>query len=861
MRLLPRHSLLCLLALALAPLLLFGPCVVGARSYVPFDLAQWPPIATQLQPEQLAAITAGQNSDVSEVPFTFLPELVFANQQLQQGRLPEWNPYARAGAPLLATSVVGLLYPPNWLFLLTGNPLRGLAFGAWFALAAAGLLTFGLLRRLGHVPAVALFGGLAFQLSATLSANAHFYQRLNALVWLPGMLWAIAAIARGNHRGSIGLALTTGLTWTAGFAPYAAPATGVAGLFALQQMLQAARWDGLAGAARTARACALGFVLGFGLAAVQLLPMFAFFPESNRDPHPSLDAIANQAFDPLGVLGYLLPDVFGHSTATQSLPYEKSPLVWWLFSRASWVDGKPFPPNYNLIEYAVFPGTLVLVLAWLGCCVRGARDRFFAAGTWLLLLVLASGSALVAPLFSLPGFASLSPMRCVGPAAMLVVLLAARGLAAGPRQLAPQLVRGTGMFALGLGALCLAGAWWLTREPPQELLARIAPAIAAHYQPRLPSASPAEVMRLLEPFAAAGHERLIGGLIRGAIGLWLAAVWLLLAARAAGVPLRHKLLLAYATCATVAELVAYGAPLNHGRVLHEPRDTPVHAFLRAERDASRERGGVTVARAGQTLADGVPRAVLPLQLPPCTLVPEGIRDLNIYTFVDGKSHRLFERLYDAAHMVRTYWPLALFDDERLALPLFDLFGLRFLLATQPLLHAGRKVGPTWKGPGGEFFVYERPRALPRAFVVGDFKVLPDETAVVEAMVRRDFAPDRVALLLPADHRRLADHAVWPDAGRRNVRFTLDRNNHIHLQVDAGPPGLLVLADAYFSGWNATVNDVQAPVVRGNLFCRLVPIPEDECRVHLRYATPWLGPGLGISVLALLALLLLGRRRS
>jgi len=44
------------------------------------------------------------------------PLRVEAARQWSSGRIPLWNPYKRAGAPLLA-DVAGALYPPNLLFI------------------------------------------------------------------------------------------------------------------------------------------------------------------------------------------------------------------------------------------------------------------------------------------------------------------------------------------------------------------------------------------------------------------------------------------------------------------------------------------------------------------------------------------------------------------------------------------------------------------------------------------------------------------------------------------------------------------------------------------------------------------------
>src|SRR5262249_58036341 len=91
----------------------------------------------------------------------------------------------------------------------------------------------------------------------------------------------------------------------------------------------------------------------------------------------------------------------------------------------------------------------------------------------------------------------------------------------------------------------------------------------------------------------------------------------------------------------------------------------------------------------------------------------------------------------------------------LELPLLDLYGVRYLLSTEPLQHAGARVGPELRGPHGEFFVYERPHPLPRAFVVHGLTVLPDDDAVVRAMVDPAFRPDASALLMAADASGLA----------------------------------------------------------------------------------------------------------
>ena len=275
--------------------------------------------------------------------------------------------------PLLANTVTGLLYPLHWPVFLFEKPADGLAWVAYLGFAIAGLLMLGFLRALGLGPTAAAFGAIAFMLSGTLYANAHFYMRLSALVWTPGMLWAVL---RASERDGwarvpalVGLAFCVGMTWLAGFPSYSAPATLVAGLYAATRCVQMLRERGGGDALRLGAMLGAAVAVGFGIAAVQLSPMFAFFPESNRPLHTAPDDLAIRGFDPAGMLGYLLPSVFGHPHLSPQ-PYGESPLTTYLFTRGHWEAGPNgkvgeyfFPTNYNFVEYTVFPGTLALLLA------------------------------------------------------------------------------------------------------------------------------------------------------------------------------------------------------------------------------------------------------------------------------------------------------------------------------------------------------------------------------------------------------------------------------------------------------------------------------------------------------------------
>jgi hypothetical protein len=249
-----------------------------------------------------------------------------------------------------------------------------------------------------------------------------------------------------------------------------------------------------------------------------------------------------------------------------------------------------------------------------------------------------------------------------------------------------------------------------------------------------------------------------------------------------------------------------------------------------------------------------------------------VRDLHFYTHYDGLSHQPLQLVFgQVAEDGKLTKPLADVlpgkdgapDRYPLELPLLDLYGVRYLLATEELQHAGARVGPRLSGPHGEFFVYERPHPLPRAFVVHALTVLPDDDAVLRAMIDPAFRPADRALLTAADAAGLDPDAAHPptaNAPPRRVAFVTDRPAEILLDVGAGAPGWLALADTMLPGWTATVDGIEVPIHRADHWLRLLPVPAAACTVRFVYRAPGLAAGTWLMLLAAAVTALLAWRR-
>lgn len=149
----------------------------------------------------------------------------------------------------------------------------------------------------------------------------------------------------------------------------------------------------------------------------------------------------------------------------------------------------------------------------------------------------------------------------------------------------------------------------------------------------------------------------------------------------------------------------------------------------------------------------------------------------------------------------------------------------------------------------------RKDADPRAWLVRRVEVVGNADQAI-ARVRaagdlRDRAVLEAPLTLPLD-------ASAPPGTVRIVRFLPEQ---IDLELENPAPALLVIGEAWYPGWTATVDARPAPVLPANGWMRAVPVPADARRVELHFHCTWLVPGALLSLSAAIAALLLRRRRS
>jgi hypothetical protein len=184
---------------------------------------------------------------------------------------------------------------------------------------------------------------------------------------------------------------------------------------------------------------------------------------------------------------------------------------------------------------------------------------------------------------------------------------------------------------------------------------------------------------------------------------------------------------------------------------------------------------------------------------------------------------------------------------------FDMVGAEFFVRPSSAPYAD--LTPV-AAPEGLPALYRSGRGFPPAYVVQRARVATDEEAL--AVLRGDDASSLRQEVLLAEGAGMEGSACASE-----VRWRERRRNSLKLSVEACAPGYLVLTDAFFPGWEATVDGAPAPIVRANYLVRAVRVPAGAHEVRMRYRPRSFQVGSALSLLGLAAcigaLLWRGRR--
>ena len=684
----------------------------------------------------------------------YYPTYVYAAAQIKAGSLPLWNPYLWSGMPLAADVQSGVFYPLNWVLYLFVQVDYGslewlLIFHYWLASA----FTYLFLRDMGVGRVAAVVGGVVYGFCGFMTAHLGHLPMVPVAAWIPASLLALRRAfvvpGPGGWAWAVGAGAAMAMSLLAGHAQIFSYGMMAVGLLWLYLLVSRGRVE-RASVLRWVGKGALAVAVVLGLGAIQLLPSMQLGSESIRSSLSYEEAGAFSA-QPITLLNLFLPRVYGGDPASY------------------------VPSAWQSTENWGYMGVVTLALAGAGLVLRRHRMvGFFALLSALALLIMVGDLSIVGGWVYkfVPGFGAL---RSSGRALVLLGL----GFA--------------GLSAFGLDALAntLKGdradrrraMWWLVGVSAALGVAVfvVAPLFYAQLlllggseYSRLPNAVNDLGMLILWVGAtaalgwAAFARRISVGMM--AVGIAVVLVLDIFSPNSQFNPTTDNLLAGYENYAARSLIYKF------------TRDPATNVPLRSDGDADAQ-------NAWQ---------------PSTPLLVSSDPEVKMYD-TGGAFNPLKLRRYDYL------WDIAKSNFDT---PLYDLTGARYrIVAPRTVLTNTLKWRLVERFEG--FHVYENANAQPRLYLVHEARIQPDGFSTVESI--RNFSVNpRHTVLLESGEERLSETrgtAEYPEGqpGPEAVVAKRYTPQEVVVEVNATEPGWVVLTDAWYPGWEATINGRSVPV--------------------------------------------------
>jgi hypothetical protein len=746
----------------------------------------------------------------------YYPLKLYWAERVSQLQFPDWYPYDGMGQPYVGMLISGAFHPANLFYLLLplGAALKAVMLLSYVA-ALGGVYRFGRLWGLGRD--AALLAGLAYALCGYMVGISNNLLYLQAAATFPWALWGAERFLRQPSAGrAAAAALLTCLVLLSGDPQSFAMCNG---MLLVLVLLRPERSSML----RVAPRAGLLILLGALLSTVQLLPIATTL--RNAYPGASNFQVATLfSFHPLRLFelffGVLFLDPESGTAASGRMADE-------LFKSGMggfWV-------------HSVYLGLPAVLL--LGCALWVHRRHPL---TWkvtaLALFIVALTMPHQVPLYGwfykwFPLWSSFRYPEKLLPYFLFPCALGAGvGLEAVQRDaaLARRLARAGLVLALLCGLLAL-GEWqlrWFSEGVVAPLWGR-----ADHVS-----------LGLI-------HGNFLQAAAVGALSLVL--IWGVLTWVRQPVPRAGAILVLQFAVVYLANEGTYH--VTFPEVLEQPTRL-VELILEKEADA-----GAVRARVFGGLRDITPYEV-PEGLHPVDVMsfnfaaslepdtPALFKLENADSYLPGTSRRLMDLLNSFESLNAWVGRLS------------GLYHVRYLTldAGDYQRISGNPDVVLGEEPRLKAVLLGNPHPQPRAYLATPHCVA-DASAARTFILSRSFRPGHdVALECPPDAPR--DEAPPTTAAPGAVRILHYAPESVELEIDASTPLALVLNDAYYDGWSASVDGQPTPILPANIVVRGVRVPAGTHRVSFSYRTPGLvlGAFISLGTLGLLGLAVLVERR-
>lgn len=722
------------------------------------------------------------------------PWALLWQDEMRHGELPLWNPEVYGGQPHMAVSMHGVFSPFKVLYLFLSAE-RAFSLGIVLELWMAGALMFAFLRQLGRSGAAAFLGGIAYALNSAFLM--WYWQVPSTFVWAPLIL---LLVERSVHRTSWGCAAGAGLVLGLAMVSGSIQASAHLGFLCVGYLAGTIVAADGASRARTAQRAGVVFLVGMLVYAVQLLPTLELLLNEGSHRLEMVGQKASLRHTLLGIpflITFMFPGLAG-STESYGL------------ARAFGTD---------MAEYTGYIGIVPFVLFIVGALVmreRPVRWLLLTAGTALAIIFCTPLLRFVYHRFFVVVVFAMCVVAAYGMDALLEMPAASR-----------RAIRRAMIGVLAAGVIVLLGvvaAQWVVATHWNRLLEVARTYVAEH---RLSVPFGPEKWRMDRVPLFLHHYRITNAVF------WLPLT--LLAGTVLGWQLHARGRLSRnAFCAvllmfTVADLTVLGRTIVPQVDLRQfPLYPPLEAIAAVQEDHGLFR--VEEWPPGDTvfLMQSVLNAYgLSVVIGHDSLAPE---NLSLFPF----------------RSIGQWTPVA------------DLLNIKYVFVSDSTTLPENHFSLLKQSQGVR--LYRNDRCLPRMQFIPAWKTVPDRREILAAMIAPTFEPQQAVFVEtdpPQSFRSPPDATTISQTGAASVDVEQYAPRLVRARVQCAEPGVVLLADTFYPGWQATVDGAPTRIYRADCVMRAVFVSAGDHEIVFHYAPLAFRLGAAVSAATIVVLAVIG----
>ncbi|MBE2223628.1 MAG: YfhO family protein [Anaerolineae bacterium] len=154
---------------------------------------------------------------------------------------------------------------------------------------------------------------------------------------------------------------------------------------------------------------------------------------------------------------------------------------------------------------------------------------------------------------------------------------------------------------------------------------------------------------------------------------------------------------------------------------------------------------------------------------------------------------------------------------------------------------------------GDVKLYENLDVLPRAFFVPNWQRVPNTETALSLMAEPEFDPRETAVLVNSQQSTINNQQSTTVGEAVITRYEPEQ---VVVQTNSAAAGLLLLTDANYPGWQATIDGQPVPIETADILFKSLFVPAGEHEVVFTFQSASFANGRSVSLIGLLIMLAL-----